>query len=142
LWHQQYFNETFHCFALEDQAASEAKTIVMKMNPRSGNIMVAPLNDPNKDTFNLEWPVKNSLKGFRWFTKPVLHDGSIIRPYIDSFGSLNIQLAKYPKQGDEKLDHAEISVEQASIPMITCYPLMAHWHPWNKLMISHLSDKD
>ena len=59
-WHCQFFDEVFHCFTLEEE--KEEKTTVMKVNPRSGHFMCAPLSDPYADTFNLRWPVKNSPK--------------------------------------------------------------------------------
>lgn len=50
--------------------------------------------------------------------------------------------AKVPERGDDMLEYQDYSVDQSTIPFVTDYPIMAHWHPWNQIMVSHLSDLD
>lgn len=87
-WHRQYNNEQFHCFPVEDE--SNGTTTVMKINPRSGLIMCASLSDPENDDYTIEWPVKDSAKGHRWFIRPTIYEGHFIRTYIDSYGVLRV----------------------------------------------------
>lgn len=114
----------------------------MKLNPRSGLLEGAPLNDPFNNHYRVEWPYPISHKAYHWFTKPIIEDGHFIRTSIDSFGVLRMSKAKVPQKGDDLLDYQDYAVDQSTIPFMTDYPIMAHWHPWNQIMVSHLSDLD
>lgn len=128
-WHKQYENIQFTCFPVEDE--NNGSTTLMKINPRSGLIICAPLNDPEKDDYILEWPVQNSAEGYRWFIRPTMHRNHFIRTYLDSYGVLRVQTTRVPDKGAEKLKSTDCSVDTATIPCVIDYPIMAHWHPWN-----------